>query len=115
MLSHLPLLLLRALLGGGAVVAFSLIGETVRPKSFAGVFAAAPSVAVASLGVAVLSKGPDDARLLALGMIAGACAMLACVVAAIDTVRRFRALRGAIAALLVWGAVAGTLYGVTLR
>ena len=36
---------LRFLVGGFAVSAFAAIGDALRPKSFAGLFAAAPSIA----------------------------------------------------------------------
>src|SRR5438270_257458 len=41
----------KGLLGGVAVVAFSLIGEAGHPKRFAGLFSAAPSVALAGMVV----------------------------------------------------------------
>ena len=37
---------LRFLAGGIAVSAFAALGDTLRPKSFAGLFAAAPSIAL---------------------------------------------------------------------
>jgi hypothetical protein len=46
-----PLLeyLLRFIAGGVAVSAFAAFGDAVRPKSFAGLFGAAPSIALATL------------------------------------------------------------------
>jgi hypothetical protein len=41
----------RFLLGGVVVSAFSMLGDMLRPKSFAGLFGAAPSVALATLGI----------------------------------------------------------------
>ena len=41
-------LLLRFLIGGLVVSVFALVGDLFRPKSFAGLFSAAPSVALAS-------------------------------------------------------------------
>jgi len=41
---------LRFLAGGIAVSAFAALGDTLRPKSFAGLFGAAPSIALATLG-----------------------------------------------------------------
>jgi hypothetical protein len=37
------------LAGGVAVAAFAALGDTLRPKSFAGLFGAAPSIALATL------------------------------------------------------------------
>jgi hypothetical protein len=39
---------LRFLAGGIAVSAFATLGDTLRPKSFAGLFGAAPSIALAT-------------------------------------------------------------------
>jgi hypothetical protein len=43
----------RFLIGGVAVSLFAVLGDLLRPKSFAGLFGAAPSVALATLGVAL--------------------------------------------------------------
>ena len=40
---------LRFLAGGIAVSAFAALGDTLHPKSFAGLFGAAPSIAFATL------------------------------------------------------------------
>jgi hypothetical protein len=40
----------RFFIGGVVVSAFAVIGDVLRPKSFAGLFGAAPSVALATLG-----------------------------------------------------------------
>jgi hypothetical protein len=37
-------ILLRVIVGGLAVSAFSLLGDVLKPKTFAGLFGAAPSV-----------------------------------------------------------------------
>jgi hypothetical protein len=50
-------LILRFLIGGVSVCAFSLLGDLLRPKSFAGLFSAAPSVALATLGLTIAAKG----------------------------------------------------------
>jgi hypothetical protein len=39
---------LKGLIGGTLVVAFALIGETVRPRGLAGITSAAPSIAAAA-------------------------------------------------------------------
>jgi hypothetical protein len=43
-------ILIRFLVGGAVVSVFALIGDVLKPKSFAGLFGAAPSVALATLG-----------------------------------------------------------------
>jgi len=47
---------LRFLAGGIAVSAFAALGDTLRPKSFAGLFGAAPSIALATLLITLLQK-----------------------------------------------------------
>jgi len=49
--------LLRFIVGGVVVSAFVMLGDVLRPKSFAGLFGAAPSVALATLGIAVYQHG----------------------------------------------------------
>jgi hypothetical protein len=44
-------LAVKALLGGAAVVAFSLVGQAGHSKRFAGLFSAAPSVALCQPGL----------------------------------------------------------------
>jgi len=44
-------ILLRFLIGGLVVSVFAVISDIVKPKSFAGLFGAAPSVALATIGL----------------------------------------------------------------
>lgn len=97
----------KGILGGTLVVAFALLAETLSPKRFAGVFAAAPSVALASLFVTTLHKGPGDARRDCVGMIAGAVGFVAFALVAPAAMRRFGSMRGSSAALLAWAVVTG--------
>lgn len=97
----------KGVLGGGLVAAFALLAETLSPKRFAGVFAAAPSVALASIFVTTLDKGPDDARRDCIGMIAGAIGFVAYSLIAPAAMRRMGSLRGSTAALVGWAAAAG--------
>lgn len=66
---------IRFLLGGAVVSAFAMLGDVLRPKSFAGLFGAAPSVALATLGIAVYQHGAEYAALQSRAMIAGALAL----------------------------------------
>jgi uncharacterized membrane protein (GlpM family) len=68
---------IKAVLGGTIVTLFAVIGHVLRPKWFAGLFGAAPSVAIASLAVTVIDKGHHDASLAGLGMLFGAAAFVA--------------------------------------
>lgn len=100
----------RAAAGGTLVVLFSLISEAVKPKAFAGIFAAAPSVAVASLAITVLAQGPAQARQASIGMVAGAIGMAACCTVAVAVLPRLRAGRGSLLALGAWLVVTLGLY-----
>jgi hypothetical protein len=69
-------LVIRFLIGGLLVSAFAMLGDLWRPKTFAGLFGAAPSIALASLGLAFISKGADEASVAACSMVLGAVAIL---------------------------------------
>jgi uncharacterized membrane protein len=66
---------IRFLLGGVVVSAFAILADVVRPKSFAGLFGAAPSVALATLAIAVVRHGVAYASTQSSAMIAGAVAL----------------------------------------
>ena len=70
-------LLVRALIGGLVVSAFAQLGDLFKPKRFAGLFGAAPSVALASLALTAAHKGHAYAAVEARSMVAGAAAFLA--------------------------------------
>ena len=50
-------LVARFLIGGVIVSAFAVIGSLLKPVSFAGLFGAAPSVALATLGLTIAEHG----------------------------------------------------------
>src|SRR2546423_14750804 len=83
---------LKTLVGGVAVVAFSLIGEAGQPKRFAGLFAAAPSVALASLGNTAAPKGPPPTGPYAGGMLIGSAGMVAYCLVSLSLTERLNAL-----------------------
>src|SRR6266581_1578664 len=70
----MKVILIRFLIGGTVVSIFSILGDLFKPKSFAGLFGAAPSVALATLGLAVLTQGDQYAATEARSMVAGAVA-----------------------------------------
>lgn len=110
----LPLLGVRALAGGALVVVFALISEVLKPKMFSGIFGAAPSVALASLLVESLTRGPVQTQPSALGMLAGAAGMVAYCLAAVILLPRLGGLGGSISAWAAWFAVAIGLYALVL-
>ncbi len=56
------------------VCAFAAIGDVLKPKSFAGLFGAAPSVALATLYLTISSQGKIYAATETRSMVAGAIA-----------------------------------------
>src|SRR5215472_514407 len=69
-------LVLRFVLGGLVVSSFAVLGDALKPKSFAGLFSAAPSVALASIGLAVAQHGAEYASTETQSMILGAAAFV---------------------------------------
>lgn len=68
--------LMRMVIGGLFVSAFALLGDILKPKRFAGLFGAAPSVALATLALTAATKGKPYAAIEARSMVAGAVALL---------------------------------------
>jgi hypothetical protein len=65
---------IRFLAGGLIVSLFAVIGDILRPKSFAGLFGAAPSVALVSLSLAFWKHGGAYVSVEGRSMILGAAA-----------------------------------------
>jgi hypothetical protein len=68
-------LIIRFLAGGVIVSLFAILGQLWRPKTFAGLFGAAPSVAIVSLTLASVTSGREYTTIEARSMALGACAM----------------------------------------
>jgi hypothetical protein len=68
--------LIRFLIGGTVVTFFAILGDLFKPKSFAGLFGAAPSVALATITLTIATEGAQYASVEARSMIAGAVAFL---------------------------------------
>lgn len=106
----IPILALRAAIGGALVVVFALVGEVTSPKAFSGLFSSAPSVATASLAVTAALDGPARARQDTTGMVVGGLGMTVCCLVAAAAIPKMRAVWGSLAAWLAWGATALGLY-----
>jgi len=106
-------LVLRFVIGGLVVSAFAALGELWRPKTFSGLFGAAPTVALASLALAFHEHGADYVQTAAQTMMLGGLAMTVyCATLVVLTRQRhFPVWLGAVAAWLVWLATAGLLFG----
>lgn len=102
---------LRFIAGGVIVSAFAILGDMLRPKSFGGLLGAAPSVALATLGIAVVHHGPQYAAAESWTMTYGAVALACYSIAVCHLLVRFRfsALPATIIASVVWLAVAFAL------
>jgi hypothetical protein len=68
--------IVRFLIGGIVVSLFAVLGDVLRPKSFAGLFGAAPSIALATIGLTIAKNGPQYAAIEARSMIFGAAAFI---------------------------------------
>jgi Protein of unknown function (DUF3147) len=98
----------RFLVGGAVVSAFAMLGDVLRPKSFAGLFGAAPSVALATLGIAIYQHGAGYAALQSRSTMAGAVALAvySVIVCHILVRARLRVLPATMLSLAVWLIVA---------
>ena|SRR5947209_5512410 len=96
--------LIRFVIGGLVVSAFAAGGDVFRPKSFAGLFSAAPSIALATLGLTVVHEGKAYASTEARSMMLGAAAFFAYACAASFLLMRYRkrALQVTVALMPVW-------------
>jgi Protein of unknown function (DUF3147) len=110
-------LLFRFVIGGIVVSVFALINDALKPKSFAGLFGAAPSVALATLALTVMSNGRLYAAREASSMIAGAIALglYAWVTMQLIVRYRWRGITAGVAALTAWFACAIGIWLAILR
>jgi hypothetical protein len=107
-------IIVRFFIGGLVVSVFSLISDLLKPKTFAGLFGAAPSVALATLALTVLKEGKEYAAIEGHAMILGAIALFAYALGLSHILLRFRlsALPVALVLLLFWIGVATGLWYV---
>ena len=106
-------LIFRFLVGGALVSVFAFIGDIVRPKSFAGLFGAAPSIALATLGLTIATEGRNYAAIEARSMVAGSVAFFIYASVVSKVMMRYKppALTTTVSLLLVWF---GTAFGIWL-
>jgi Protein of unknown function (DUF3147) len=97
-------MLFRFLVGGLVVSLFSALGDALKPKSFAGLFGAAPSVALATLSLTIVSNGMAYAALEARSMIGGAVGLCAYACSVTWVMFRYKpsALRVTMGLLSLW-------------
>ena len=104
MMEHLA----RFVIGGVVVSAFAMLGDVLRPKIFAGLFGAAPSVGLATLGLTLARHGADYVSIQAQSMAFGAIALLFYCVAVCQLLMRYRwrAAGATVVCLILWLGVA---------
>jgi hypothetical protein len=110
-------ILIRFLIGGAVVSVFAVLGDLLKPKSFAGLFGAAPSVALATLGLTAASEGASYAATEARSMVAGAVAFFAYAsfVSWVMMHQKVKALRVTICSIPLWLGVAFGLWHLWLK
>ena len=110
-------ILLRFLIGGVVVSAFALLGDLFKPKSFAGLFGAAPSVALATLVLTITSEGSCYVAIEARSMVAGAAAffLYASAVSWLMMRYRLKALPVTGSLIVLWLGIASVLWYGCLR
>jgi hypothetical protein len=109
--------LARFLIGGIVVSAFATLGGLFKPTSFAGLFGAAPSVALATLALAISKSGTAYAGTECRSMMAGAAGLCLYSLLASQLLSRFRlsALRATLLAVPLWFLTAFGLWHIFLR
>jgi hypothetical protein len=114
MLTEIPI---RFAVGGIIVSVFAVLGDLVKPKSFAGIFGAAPSVALATIFLTVAKQGRVYMSVEARSMILGAVAFLVYVWVVMRILRtgKWPVLPVTGSALLIWVAAAFGLWLGILR
>ena len=83
-------ILIRFLVGGLVVSFFSILADVLRPKSFAGLLGAAPSIALATVGLTIRHDGKEYATFEARSMLVGAAAFFAYALAVSWLLRRYK-------------------------
>jgi uncharacterized membrane protein (GlpM family) len=114
-MKDVAILAVKGLNGGLFVVVFALLGEALEPKRFAGLFAAAPSVALANLTVVLVTKTHRDGIDNVMGMLVGAIGFVAYALLARRLMGSMGTAVGVTLAITIWLAVAAAGYGLFLR
>jgi hypothetical protein len=110
-------LVTRFVIGGLTVCAFALLGEIFRPKTFAGLFAAAPSVALATLTLTLLANGKHYAAIEARSMVVGALGFCCYALAGqyLLVKKHWKAAPATTALVAVWAICSFGLWSLLLR
>ena len=90
MFDHCILYLIRFAVGASVVSTFAFLGGIFRPRSLAGLFAAAPSIAIATLSITFLEKGSEYASIEGRSMVIGSIALCAYSFLVLQLLKRFQ-------------------------
>lgn len=109
--------IIRFLLGGAIVSLFAVFGDILRPRSFAGLFGATPSVALATLALTIAKQGGSFAASEGRSMIVGAIGLCLYSQGVGWLMMRFKmhALSVTVLSIMLWFGVAFGLWFVLLR
>ena len=109
--------LLRFFIGGIVVSAFAVISDILRPRTFSGLFGAAPTIALATLGIAYFTSSPNKVAIEGRSMLAGAVGLLvyALITRFLLKKHNLSALPAAVIAYLGWFGCAFLLWFLLLR
>jgi hypothetical protein len=110
-------ILIRIMVGGAVVSIFAILGDILKPKRFAGLFGAAPSVALATISLTVAKEGRTYAAIEARSMILGAAAffLYTGIVSRLLLRGKWSALQVTVSALSVWFVSAFGLWLIVLK
>jgi hypothetical protein len=95
---------IRFFAGALLVSLFSGVGDVLRPKTFAGLFGAAPSIAIATLLITYATKGAWFVATEARSMVIGGAALTAYSFVSCQLLKRYRltGLQATLLAAVVW-------------
>lgn len=107
----------RFVIGGLVVSAFAVVGGIFKPTSFGGLFGAAPSVALATLALAISKDGKAYAAEECRSMMAGAVGLCLYSILVSRLLARYRlsALTATLSAMPLWFLTVFALWRLFLR
>jgi hypothetical protein len=110
-------IVLRLLIGGLVVSSFAILADLIKPNRFSGLFAAAPSVALATLVLAAKTNGKTYAAIEARSMVAGAIAFMTYSYCVCQIIFRYKlaAVRATLLLIPLWLAVSFGIWFTWLR
>jgi len=110
-------LVLRFLIGGAVVSAFAIVADLLKPRGFAGLFGAAPSVALATLALTTAHDGSAYAAVECHSMLVGAVALglYAWAVGRLVGRRHMETLPATLYGIMIWFAAAFGMFWGFLR